>query len=70
MNKEKRRVPKLRFPGFTEDWEQRKLEDVCNVYDGTHQTPRYTNSGVMFVSVEDIETLESNKYITDRKSVV
>ena len=65
MSKEKRRVPKLRFPGFTEDWEQRKLEDVCNVYDGTHQTPRYTNSGVMFVSVEDIETLESNKYITE-----
>ena len=25
MSKEKRRVPKLRFPGFTEDWEQRKL---------------------------------------------
>ena len=28
MNKEKRRVPKLRFPGFTEDWEQRKLGDI------------------------------------------
>ena len=25
MSKEKRRVPKLRFPGFTEDWERRKL---------------------------------------------
>ena len=25
MSKEKRRVPKLRFPGFTEDWEQREL---------------------------------------------
>ena len=25
MNKEKRSVPRLRFPGFTEDWEQRKL---------------------------------------------
>ena len=25
MSKEKRRVPKLRFPGFAEDWEQRKL---------------------------------------------
>ena len=25
MSKGKRRVPKLRFPGFTEDWEQRKL---------------------------------------------
>lgn len=28
MSKEKWRVPKLRFPGFTEDWEQRKLSDV------------------------------------------
>lgn len=28
MNKEKRRVPKLRFPGFTEDWEQCKLGEI------------------------------------------
>lgn len=28
MSKEKRRVPKLRFPGFTEDWEQRKFSDL------------------------------------------
>ena len=28
MSKEKRRVPKLRFPGFTEDWEQRKFVDL------------------------------------------
>ena len=65
MSKEKRRVPKLRFPGFTEDWEQRELAELCNVYDGTHQTPRYTNSGVMFVSVENIKTLESDKYISE-----
>ena len=31
MNKEKRRVPKLRFPGFTEDWEQRKLGDYLSI---------------------------------------
>lgn len=65
MSKEKWRVPKLRFPGFTEDWEQRELAELCNVYDGTHQTPRYTNSGVMFVSVENIKTLESDKYISE-----
>ena len=28
MSETKRNVPKLRFPGFTEDWEQRKLSDV------------------------------------------
>ncbi|MDU6269597.1 MAG: restriction endonuclease subunit S, partial [Veillonella sp.] len=31
MSKEKRRVPKLRFPGFTEDWEQRKLGSLATV---------------------------------------
>ena len=28
---DKKRVPKLRFPGFTEPWEQRKLGEVCQV---------------------------------------
>ena len=28
MSETKRNVPKLRFPGFTEDWEQRKFADV------------------------------------------
>ncbi|HFU4105938.1 TPA: restriction endonuclease subunit S [Streptococcus suis] len=58
------RVPKRRFPGFTDDWELRKLGEVADVFDGTHQTPRYTNQGVMFLSVEDINTLESEKYIS------
>lgn len=34
MSKEKRRVPKLRFPGFTEDWEQRKLGDIATFSKG------------------------------------
>ena len=48
MSKEKRRVPKLRFPGFTEDWEQRKLSDIStkvttkNV--DVHFTETLTNS--------------------------
>ena len=42
MNKEKRRVPKLRFPGFTEDWEQRKLDDIAKIKTGGG-TPKTTN---------------------------
>lgn len=34
MSKEKRRVPKLRFPGFTEDWEQCKLGDIATLSKG------------------------------------
>jgi len=58
-------TPNIRFKGFSDAWEQRKLGDVVGVYDGTHQTPNYQNSGVMFVSVEDIQTLSSEKYISE-----
>ena len=29
MDKKQKMVPKLRFPGFTDDWKQRKLGEVC-----------------------------------------
>ena len=53
------KVPRIRFKGFTGDWEQRKLGDICGVYDGIHQTPDYQEDGVMFLSVENIATLTS-----------
>ena len=31
-------APALRFPEFRDEWNQNKLSDVVNVYDGTHQT--------------------------------
>ena len=31
MSETKRKVPKLRFPGFTEDWEQRKLSELATM---------------------------------------
>ena len=50
---------------MTSFWEQRKLNEVVNVYDGVHQTPDYKDSGVMFLSVENISTLKSEKYISE-----
>lgn len=58
-------VPEIRFPGFTDPWEQRKLGDIVGIYDGVHQTPNYQNSGVMFLSVENIATLKSSKFISE-----
>lgn len=57
-------VPEIRFAGFTDDWEERKLNEVSDIYDGTHQTPKYQDNGVMFLSVENIKTLTSNKFIS------
>lgn len=58
------KFPQLRFAGFADAWEQRKLGEVADIFDGTHQTPKYTDSGVKFVSVENIGTLETKKYIS------
>jgi len=58
-------VPEVRFKGFSDDWEWRKLEEVVDIYDGVHQTPEYKDSGIMFLSVENITTLKSKKYISE-----
>ena len=64
-NKDKN-IPKRRFKEFenADAWELRKLNEVSDIYDGTHQTPKYQDDGVMFLSVENIKTLTSNKFIS------
>ena len=37
-------------------WHRLRIKDVAQVYDGTHQTPHYTNSGIPFFSVENVTT--------------
>ena len=57
--------PKLRFPEFNSNWTHDNLENVAEIFDGTHQTPLYTKTGVQFVSVENIEDIyKSEKYIS------
>lgn len=50
MSKEKRRVPKLRFPGFTEDWEQRKLNEFLSVSNFKNTDNKYNKNDVLSVS--------------------
>ncbi|MEB8123843.1 restriction endonuclease subunit S [Staphylococcus succinus] len=64
MTNELKNVPELRFSEFDGVWENSKLGTVANVYDGTHQTPKYTIEGIKFLSVENIKTLNSNKFIS------
>lgn len=64
MSKEKRRVPKLRFPGFTEDWEQSKLGDLMEVTSvkRIHQAD-WTDSGVRFFRARDIVSSINNEEV-------
>ena len=42
----KKKVPELRFPGFTDDWEERKLSDVANHRGGTAIEKYFDKDGV------------------------
>lgn len=47
-------------------WKTAPLGYEAFVFDGTHQTPKYTLDGIPFVSVEDINSLSSiTKYISE-----
>ncbi len=59
MSEHKNNVPKLRFPEFTEPWEQRKLGDVTKSYSGG--TPsvdkrEYYNGHIPFIRSAEINS--------------
>ena len=42
-----------------------RLNEIAEIYDGTHQTPKYKNEGIPFISVENIDNIyNSKKYIS------
>lgn len=69
------------LPPITEDeipfeiptgWKWVRLGEICEkITDGTHKTPKYTNSGVKFVSAKDIYNKELDfshcKYISENE---
>lgn len=70
---EGQRLSLLRFPEFREEspWDVRQLSEVSpSIFDGTHQTPIYTDEGVPFFSVENIVSGNKNKFISVSDHVV
>ena len=53
MENNKKTAPEIRFPGFTDPWEQRKLsdlyQDIGNAFVGT-ATPYYVDKGHFYMN--------------------
>ncbi len=62
-------TPNVRFKGFADDWEQRKLETISDVRDGTHDSPAYQNEGHPFVTSKNVKdgfiNYDDIQYISD-----
>ena len=55
--REGKNVPDIRFSGFTEDWEQRKVTELGKIYIGlvTTMTAHYTDEGTLLIRNSDIK---------------
>ena len=49
------KVPEIRFEGFTEAWEQRKLIEVCDYVDYRGKTPTKTEDGIFLVTAKNVK---------------
>ena len=59
--KENRKAPEIRFPEYTDDWEQRKLGELGEISTGstpsTSNSAYYSEDGIPWVTPTDINTL-------------
>lgn len=62
-NKDKKvlKVPDLRFPEFTDEWERKKFRDVCNITTGNKNTQDKSNDGIypFYVRSQIVERINS-----------
>ncbi|HFU4376492.1 TPA: restriction endonuclease subunit S [Streptococcus suis] len=68
MTKEKPTEPRLRFPGFTDAWKQRKLGEVAEMYSGgTPSVGRkdYYAGGIPFIRSAEINSDTTELYLTE-----
>lgn len=61
------KVPRIRFKGFTGDWEQRKLGDYVTIISGDAPS-KFDEGNELYVKVDDLNC--NSKYVIDSKNKV
>ena len=68
MAKEKKKVPNLRFKGFTDDWEQRKLGEISTSFSGgtpSVKNKSYYGGKIPFIRSAEIHKDKTELFITE-----
>ena len=59
--------PKIRFKGFTDTWEQRKLNELTNIITkGTTPLDKVNEGTINFIKIENIDSFSGNINITSK----
>lgn len=62
--------PKIRFNGYTEDWEQRKVSELCSISTGKSNTQDKVEDGEYPFYVRSPIIERSTKYLYDEEAVI
>ena len=66
---EKKNVPKLRFPEFTEPWEQRKLSEMCGTFEyGLNAAAKEFDGKNKYIRITDIDDASREFLLSDLSS--
>ena len=63
-------IPKIRFKGFTEPWEQRKVSELCSISTGKSNTQDKVEDGMYPFYVRSPIVERSTKYLYDEEAVI
>ena len=63
-------VPRMRLPGFTGAWEQRKAKDICSIGTGKSNTQDQVDDGKYPFYIRSDVPVRSNKYLYDCEAVI
>ncbi|WP_436867079.1 restriction endonuclease subunit S [Staphylococcus saprophyticus] len=55
MTNDVKNVPEWRFAGFENTWETKKLHQIVDVKDGTHESPKPTDDGYLLVTSKNLK---------------
>lgn len=70
MSKNNNNTPRLRFPGFTGEWEERLVKDICNINTGKSNTQDQVEDGLYPFYIRSATPVRSNRYLYDCEAVI
>ncbi|MGI6174112.1 MAG: restriction endonuclease subunit S [Christensenellales bacterium] len=63
-------VPEIRFAGFTDAWERRKVKELCSIGTGKSNTQDQVDDGKYPFYIRSDVPVRSNKYLYDCEAVI
>ena len=67
---EYKNIPKIRFKGFNDVWEQRKAKDLCSITTGKSNTQDQVQDGKYPFYIRSDVPVRSNRYLYDEEAVI